>query len=202
MAQDLAPHLQDQVDLIDRRSPSEELSVAGICSAVPKLIMALDAEGALTPSIAEALAQHYADGLRKQFGPTGFDAVRRHVFRFEGVAQSASDRGLSLMQQGPGRDFAQNLYATQIEYSSLILQSFAFCMRVDTSALTALEEWLAAKALQQGNLEHETESIERIRAKMEEKPVWSHRFRLTAWPYLIIVALSLKFGKGVAAVRP
>lgn len=99
------------------------------------------------------------------------------------------------------RSFIEPLYEATIRYGMFVLTSFEPCLRAPESIRSgAYAEWISNMRQAQTDMEQKEAELRQMRVNASELNQ-AAVFRASYWPFMIILALSLKFSKGVAALR-
>ena len=88
----------------------------------------------------------------------------------------------------------------EVDFSKAILLGLYPCIVTPRKELDTLAKWIESKR----TLEQDVKEIEADRQRLKETAVpdpWLLWIQLNLWPLVLISALSLKFAKGVAALR-
>ncbi len=102
--------------------------------------------------------------------------------------------------KGEAVDFVLESNREEARYGEVILQSLLPCMVAPKKDLELLVQWTQVRESEQLELKRIEQSRQAIKEAPHTNP-FATKLHLLLWPYVLVAALSLKFGKGVAAVR-
>lgn len=150
------------------------------------------------------LKSSFAELGKKNLSPRDFDVTRKSE---EALRAELRAVGASVLPHVPddGRDAVREAWEANASFAGNLHSALSMCLRIPHKAieqLDALKRWDAeqAKRLAAGK-----ELEQRIQKAQGEAP---SRMRIVLafilswlWPFVLVIALSLKFAKGVASLR-
>ncbi|MGE8097100.1 hypothetical protein [Pseudomonas fluorescens] len=95
--------------------------------------------------------------------------------------------------------FVKEMESVQVNNATLILTGLTPCLATPNSELKQLNEWTDKKLTTQQRIQNFNQTIEKAKTSVDPR---FYSFQLNLWPFVLVLALALKFGKGVAAVKP
>ena len=168
--------------------------------AAQYLLQQIHDEGGLSKTIASELIEHYADGLQKGWSDIvlNLDAANTHVLKFD----ERVDQKVKAMQTSwtfEEKEGFVPLLENEKETAELLLHGLKPYLCVAVGKTDAFLEW---QAQQNSTKESKAELQERILDPQiaAEGNVNLKKTQLLIWPYVLVIALSLKFAKGVAGL--
>jgi hypothetical protein len=181
--------------------PRKSNEMLATCSAAAAMLTELRANNGLSVFVMDELIAAYKQALSKGYLPLSYPAVTKDAASLQ---QRLSHRVAEMRPLVPGDDETTRLvfeiFAQESEYAKTLLTGLYPCIVAPTKDLALLEDWRKSKQTQSEQLAE----IENERIRLKDGPP-RNRFvawlNLNLWPFVLVVALSLKFGKGVAAVK-
>ncbi|GKW53760.1 hypothetical protein NCCP2140_28130 [Pseudoalteromonas sp. NCCP-2140] len=174
-----------------------------ICSKSPDLIDEIVESNILSSTLNRTLPEYYALGLKKDYHQFGFEAVNELLMEFESFSKREfndvvinsryfDENSIKRLT----RDFDDGLY-----FSKSILRSISICFRTPKSIRNGqYSRWIKKVENKKTKLDGLHQEITAPRDNVTNEPI--DIFSFFYWPYIIIAALSLKFGKAVNGIRP
>lgn len=199
-ARELGPIVSKYLNAFSK--PQNDEAIVRVCQASELLLNEVKEEWALSPFIAEELIDHYRKGLRKGFYELQYDAVSSYVDSFEAAAKPEAEKIARVVANSEAEEKSLLArYSTDIRFGLTILRSFSICLRAPEPLRNGkFLEW--SNAYTEANADSsKTESEIQELSKKEMKRSDLVLFSFFWWPYIIISALALKFGRGVSGVR-
>ena len=158
-------------------------------------------EGALSRTITFEMVEHYADGLQEGWSDIveNLDAANTHVLKFD----ERVDQKVKAMQTSwtfKEKEGFVPLLEYEKETAELLLHGLKPYLCVAVGKTDAFLDW---QAQQNSTEESKAELQERILDPQiaAKGNVNLKKTQLLIWPYVLVMALSLKFAKGVAGLR-
>lgn len=200
VVEDLAPIIAPGEQILLSYDGPEDLG--DVCNAASSIITAMSQSGALSGFLMKPMADHYFAGLDKGFHPLEFDQVRSYVADLRpALEDKASNMIEALNMSEEDRSFMEPLYEANIHYGMIVLMAFDACLRAPESIRSgAYALWVSEMRDAQTEIEQKEAELRQIRINANDLNQ-AAIFRVSYWPFLIILALALKFSKGVAALR-
>ena len=169
--------------------------------AAKNLLRQIHDEGVLSQTIATELVNHYADGLKKGWSDlvVNMDAANTHVLEFD---QRVDDKVETMQANWTFEEQAAilPLLEHEKETAELLLHGLKPYMCVTVDKEDAFLNW-------QSELNQTEESKEELQARILSPQTSAQgssslkKTKLLIWPYVLVIALSLKFAKGVAGLK-
>ena len=169
--------------------------------AAQDLLRQIHDEGALSRTIATEMANHYADGLKQGWSDVVSDlaAANTHVLNFD----ERVDNKIKAMQADwtfEEKEGLVPLLENEKETAELLLHGLKPYLCVPVDNVNHFLDW-----------QTQLSSIKESKAKLQERILDPQiaaagntnlkKTQLLIWPYVLVLALSLKFAKGVAGAR-
>ncbi|MEI8573591.1 hypothetical protein U737_19160 [Methylomonas sp. LW13] len=176
--------------------PNFEDRLLASCAAADKLIESLTKGDRMSSLVAGPMASLYLSAVSSR------TSLVSDALSFKENMQVEIDK---LHQQAfkpthPGSALLHEIQYEEASLAQLILFGISKCTTAPRQQLEHLGKWKVSTRTKQ----QELVEIENQRLALREQTVSASTFswiQLNLWPYVLIAALSLKFGKGVAAVR-
>lgn len=201
VAQDLSPLVSEARQVLDSYTGPEDLHK--VCTAATSVLQKIENEPGLSSFLMEPIVEHYHNGLK--FGFTGHEYGRVMDYLNElrpKLESSASEMLDDAAFEGNDRETMTARYKAHIDYGMSILIAFEACLRAPESVRSgAYARWNSALSQAQSDVSETRTALEELRLEAEQINE-AGRFRLLYWPYIVVLALALKFAKGVAAISP
>lgn len=186
----------------DAKFPNYEERLLTTCEAGSKLIDELQAPGRLPGIVMGKFIEQWNAALEKNLDPMDYAAADRYADEFvvQATKQSAQIRSaIGTINSDIGETMAK-INAAEIEYASIMFSGLSQCLAAPKAALKSRKAWAdEAKAIEDEVLASQEKS-----AKLEKiltKNARSQWVQLYLWPFVLLIALALKFGKGLASLR-
>jgi len=194
-------HIREFLDVVraESGSPKEE-GLLVICSAGAKLLNDIRAKRALSNIVADDLADEYRALVGQGYGALEYDAVSTEVdaFRARTVAKTEHLR-LAFDDNSDLTRSVFDTYKADAKLAGSILLGLYPCIVAPTKDLSALDKWKTYQKDKSSQLDQVR--LERAKAKESSPDPVVAYIQLNLWPFILVVASSLKFGKGLANYR-
>ncbi|MCV0427189.1 MAG: hypothetical protein K5905_17140 [Roseibium sp.] len=173
-----------------------------VCEEAPKILTEISENGAFATFLTSAVSEHYFRGLKKGFHPLEFNPTYEYINELRpSLKQSAAQMLSDLRLNEEEQDWMRRRYEATINDGMALLFGFEACLRTPESLRNGQYAAWNQSVQQQSSRVDETE-LELIQLQEQSRRLNdAGRFRILSWPYIIVFALALKFGKGVAAVK-
>lgn len=173
-----------------------------VCEAANEIFSKLQESDALSTFLMRPLAEHYFSGLKKGFQPAEFEIVYNYINELRPKLETAQNEMMaSLSLSEEDKALMVPRYKAQITYGILIMYTFEGCLR-------APEEIRSNHyAVWNTSLTEKKNAAQQLDQELRELHIASNKtstaaiVRVSYWPYIIILALSLKFAKSIAQLR-
>ena len=197
----LAPIVATAQKVLATYSGPEDLF--GVCTAANNLFnqMSSDSVG-LSSFITRPLSEHYFEGLKRGFGEYEFESVNAYIDEIKPDLDRRTEEIIELIPLNENdQRIMRPIYMTEIDYGILIMKTFEVCMRAPKSIREGqYAEWNLRRSEKLNEVEALDKELRQQRLVASELNAVG-KFRFTFWPFFLIAALALKFGKGVAHLR-
>lgn len=183
-------------------SSDEDIKLASVCRAAEDMFAEIRQSSRVSSFVSESLVEAYQQGIERGFGEYEFDATRSLIDSFKSAAEDYSTTVVSYIEDNDElKAFVSNRHEAEIEFAGILLESFDVCWRAPEALRTGeFEKWRRDFLSIQTELNNNKEEIESLRdLQIRRSP--STLFSYLVWPYVIVFALALKFGKGVSQLR-
>jgi hypothetical protein len=192
------------------KAPAEDTrtaeSIREFCERGYRLIDALQADVLIGNFVYAALKASFAELARRNLSPMDLGATDQAQQVFD-AAEAKEAESILGVASGDSRKELTDYYENERKFATNVFWSFSMCLRIpgaDTQNLDRFQRWAtegdrAAADLHtiQGNLEKLQNSPAQL--SNAEKLI---KFILdNLWPFILILALSLKFARGIANLR-
>ncbi|PPE64125.1 hypothetical protein F152LOC_00910 [Pectobacterium brasiliense] len=185
---EIAPHSNE---VIDKR-------IISTCNAAQNLLLEIEKEGELLSSTTNYLIKGFRDISQRKLGIGAFGAIpkaQQDLEQASFIELRMLDAVYSSSSEG---QFLKNIREVQTRTASTMLQGLLPCMAADIDQLKAVNEWQEKRESIHQTIDDQNKMIQAVRAQVD---IVFYKFQLYNWPYIIIVALSLKFMKAVAGMQ-
>ena len=201
-AESVEPYLKPFLVKTERLVLDDSLdSISKQSEAALNFLQQIHDERALSRTIAIELVDHFTDGLKEGWSDivAQSDSANTHVLNFD----ERVDTKLKAMQADwtfKEKEGIIPLLESEKETARLLLHGLKPYMCVPVDNANSFFNW-------QSRLKSTGESKEELLAKVlgprssPEGNVNLKKTQLLIWPYVLVIALSLKFAKGVAALK-
>jgi hypothetical protein len=200
VAEDIAPIVQNAERTLATYTGLEDLHA--VCTSATKVFQDLEDDEGLSTFLMRSLAEHYRDGLQQGFLDNEYERVIAYLNGLRPTLEdSAADIAPELELDEDQIAYLTARYSAQINYGIWIAKAFEACLRApETIRSGAYAAWNTEYT---GAADQVAATREAIRDLNVAATQVNHagRFRLLYWPYFLMLALALKFGKGVSTLR-
>jgi len=200
VVEDLAPIIKDAESILLSYDGPERLG--DVCEVASSTFEAMSGSAALSGFLMDPISDHYFEGLNKGFRSFEFDPVQNYIdsLRPE-LERKKADMIAALNMNEDDRSRMEPRYDAQIDYGMSVLKAFEACLRAPASIRSGeYASWVSNMDEARSEAEQKEAELQQLRISAGDLNQ-AAIFRASYWPFLIILALSLKFSKGVAALR-
>ena len=194
----LTTFLVETEPLISDDSPE---SLSQQSEAAQRLLRQIYDEGALSKTTASEIVDHYAEGLEAGWSDvvTNLVSANTHVLKFEERVDLKAEK-IQADWTFEEKEGMVPLLENEKETAKLLLHGLKPYLCVPAGETNAFTNWQSKLG---STKEDKTELQERVLAlpTASEQNSSLKKTQLLIWPYVLVIALSLKFAKGVAAWR-
>lgn len=172
------------------------------CTAAEVLLNDLATDNKLSPEVARELIGQYTAAIASSVRAVDPDAMSKVAREFEGRASRTVQfyRNALVRDSSAGSRLALAILLEEVSVGKRILQGLYPCTTAPINDLKILASWTASRDSEADLIKHFEQDRESLqKAKLEGRLARS--LQLNMWPFVLLIALSLKFAKGVAAVR-
>ncbi|PPK35159.1 hypothetical protein CD175_30145 [Pseudomonas laurylsulfatiphila] len=176
-----------------------EKRLLNTCNAAESMLLELEASGELLPSTSRELIGNYKAIAQKNMGLGAAYEVDRanEVIKIESQSElRALDKGGYLNAEAG--DFFREVMSVQINNATIILKGLTPCLETRNSELQKLNEWTDKKLTTEQRIQEFNQIIEKAKTVVD---LGLYSFQLKLWPFFLVLALALKFGKAVFGVN-
>jgi hypothetical protein len=200
VARDLEPHLKPAQRVLATYSGTDDLF--GVCVAANELFQGIRDGAGLSSFLTRPIDDHYREGLQKNFNSFDFEAVFAYIEELRPELTKRAGEMIELLSVSEDEKvFMHLIYEAHIDYGIFIMKAMEPCLRAPKDIRNGqYADWnanLRSKVSEEEALEEELRQTRQFDAELNSV----EKFRFTFWPFFLVVALVLKFGKGVAHLR-
>jgi hypothetical protein len=190
------------VDAAKATYPSPELRLSAVCSAADTMLQDVAKTGAISSIVWGELVLQYKTAAEKKLDPLDHSAIEREIQAFEqrAVAQVNEIHRLAFKVEDDGSRRLYEIRRAEVEFSTWILWGLASCITSPRSELDTLAKWTESKRTTESEVQDAMGQRDRLRDAPTRDPSLL-RVQLTQWPFVLLTALALKFGKGIATIK-
>lgn len=176
-----------------------EKRLLSTCNAAESMLLELEASGELLPSTSRELIGNYKAIAQKNMGL----GAAYEVDRVNEVIKNESRSELKGLDQGgylssEAGAFVREVMSVQINNATLILKGLTPCLATRNSELKQLNEWTDKKLTTEQRIQEINQTIEKAKTIVD---LGLYSFQLKSWPFFLVLALALKFGKAIFGVN-
>lgn len=176
-----------------------EKRLLSTCNAAESMLLKLEKSGVLLSATSRELIGSYKALAQKNLGL----GAAYEIERANEVIKSESQAELKILDQGgylqsEAGAFVKEVISAQVNNATLILKGLAPCLATPNSELKQLNEWTDKKLTTEQRIQDFNQTIEKAKAYVD---LGFYSFQLNLWPFVLVLALALKFGKGVSGVK-
>lgn len=181
---------------------NDERDLPDVCEVAGVVFREIGGSAALSSFLTKPVARHYFKGLEEGFMPFEFKAVQSYIDGLKPrLEKEAKDMVRALNWNDEERALMEPRYEAHIEYGIRILESFEVCLRAPENVRSGqYAEWVSRQAATRSQYEQIEQELQQLHIAANQLGT-AAILRASYWPFLIILALSLKFSKGIASLR-
>jgi hypothetical protein len=179
---------------------SNELRLATSCAAAENLVNNIRVKQLLSYAIINEVITQYREAKSKHYNSFEFEAMEAHIAELN---KRASAEVAIIIRNGFEKESAEtkqftiDMYNEEIRVGSIIIYSLFPCIVANQKEIDVLNSWSGARKDAQAELARVEQGRSRSLNSLNFLVRWGV---LNLWPIVLIAALSLKFGKGVASL--
>ena len=178
-------------------------TVKDFCDRGYKLIDALQAGVLIGNPVYGALKTSFAELAKRNLSPADWEATEQARKAFDATQAQEADSILRAANANELKEY----YEIERQFATSLFSSLAMCVRIpgaDRQNLDRFERWASEGAKAKADLNTLKANIETLKNSPPELPALEGfvKFILdNLWSFILVVALSLKFAKGINQVR-
>lgn len=202
VAKKLAPSIADFLKTA-RSSPEQtlELRLSIACPAADKMILEMLERNRMSSLIGNELVSQYKEAVGKGLSTLSIDPLKDEIEAFQKHANSRLDLvRTALHDESEAAKYVMDMHLHEIEFGTLLMQGLFPCITSARKDVEVLANWTRSRQTEENQLAMFEADRKKISGAGSAFPQLA-RLHLFIWPYLLILALSLKFAKGIAAVK-
>lgn len=203
VSRDLFAKVDAYLKIAGARYESHQMRLARTCAAGDRLLSEIANDGVLSAPIARGMVSSYLHINAGNFRDLYYGDFSSRVAKFR---SEASKRSLDVLRiafpsdvEGKTAVFMRQMDEAEIEFAGMILEGLYPCAISEKSKLQSLVDWRQLEQSREDEVRRAETELERLGNAMPDPLI--QQVQLNLWPLLIILALSLKFAKGVAGLR-
>ncbi len=182
---------------------SYEARLARTCVAGDDLLSAIANERVFSASVSERMARSYLDINSKRLSFFEYGRFLHEVEVFSNTAlkdvRYAHRMAFAPEKEDEASRLVLGIGEAEVEFATMILQGLYPCVISEKSNLEALVNWEKVARARGDDKRRAERNRDQLKEALPDPLV--HAIQLNLWPFVIIFALSLKFAKGMAAMR-
>lgn len=171
-----------------------------ICSNARNLFSDIQKETDYSELILKEAMNHYIEGLKKGFQWADIESIYKYIKSFRVRAERRYSSIIPHIEE-KYRKFVKEKYDAEIDIATTIMHSFSICMEMPEAITNGeMKIWKEKVSLiKDRKLDIENKVLTIMTRNIKNTP--ASYFNYLYWPYIIILALALKFAKGVAGLN-
>lgn len=190
--------------------PSERLllgyegpeDVGEICRAAGGTFSELSNDPSLSAFLMKPLAEHFFHGLERGFHDTEFERVSAYIDEVNLKLEDEIRKMIGYLSLNAEEEaLMKPIYEKEAYYGWIVMKAFEVCLRSPEEIRSGeYAAWLEEREAVQGEIDLRDEELRDLR--LSERSIGPvAKLRLSFWPFVIVLALALKFAKGVAHLK-
>ena len=180
---------------------SLELRLSSACPAADKMILDLRESDRMSSLIGDELISQYKEAVGKGLSTLSLDPLKDEIEAFQRRAGARLNLvRTALNDQSEAATFVVNVHLHEIEFGTVLMQGLVPCITSARKDVEVLARWTRTRQTEEDQLA----TLEADRKKIGSASLTFPKLALLhlfIWPYVLVLALSLKFAKGVAAMK-
>jgi len=199
-ARRMSPSIKPVIDIANSGAELPfERRLLQTCNAAESMLLAIEKSDALLPVTSRELIASYKTLSQQNLN---FTAAHEVSTASEKIKAKSLELLKAIQKADPvntdAGKFIDQMYVAQIDFAAQILTSLTPCLATPVSELKQLNDWTDNQASIEQNIENYKISIEKSSNSMDYN---AYLFQLKLWPFVLISALALKFGKAVSSIK-
>jgi hypothetical protein len=195
----LAPAVNKFLDVAQNYDGAlSAMHLSKTCSAANSMLLEIDKSSGVFSPASRLLIEKYKILTQRGLGW----AAQYEIVRASEALKSEALRELETVERDTfdgsrSQADVMAVYRSEINYIALILNSLLPCVATQQGKLKEFEVWNNKIVSNETSV---AEKEAKIKIAKERQDPFFQQLQISLWPFILILALSLKFGKGVAAV--
>lgn len=177
--------------------------VSAYCTAGDTMLKEITSEDEMSSLVSSELMSQYRRMLEKQYSAYDIEAIKTEANNFRGrtlAKVAALEPYLAMEENQDNVKFAFQENREEIDAGASIILALGPCVSAPHKELNAFLDWSAATVRANEQVQQIKDAAKAVKDE-DSRFSWPRWFNLTLWPYLLILASSLKFSKAIAQVR-
>jgi len=182
--------------------PTYEERLSATCRAGDAMLEGVHQTEAISGLVADKLIEHFRKATSKKLWPLDYNALDAELaeFRDRTTAYAQEIHRLAFKKDDESGARLLAIRMAEIEYAEMLFRGLYQCIVAPRDDLDRLNKWTATAKTKEQEISNLEAQRERLKASTTQHtvPLW---LQLHLWPFVLLLALSLKFAKGAAALR-
>jgi hypothetical protein len=199
---EFSPHVDTFLAVARGKFASYEDRLLATCNAGDELLQNIADSGGISALMADKLIDRYTKAVSLRLHPLEYDKIAEQIkkFRQEATQYIQKIHRLAFQTEDESSRRLLSIQLAQIEYGEMIFRGLEQCVTAPRKELDTLSNWKSNSSSQAEKIARLAKSREALRKNNMNHPdiLW---MQLNLWPFVLGLALSLKFAKGSAALR-
>jgi len=202
VAEKLQPSIDVFLDAARDDYLSPELKLSAACTAAEHLLDDIRSNERMSSLTGEELIAQYKAAVGQNYNLLAYESVNAEAESFEHRALAKVEwlRNAVAADDSASMKLVLDMRTSEVAFGKTILHGLFPCIVAPRKDLELLAKWTLSRHTEEQALNQ----LERDRQQVKQSSATDPATRwlyLNLWPFVLIGALSLKFAKGVAAVR-
>lgn len=198
--EDLPEATEGFLDIVDREYSTFEEKLLAVCDAGDEYLKTLR-ESSDFP-IANRLSKAFKDAKNSDFHYLEFDSIDAYIDQFghDATEYAKEINDLAFEEKTDRTELLLKIDYAEIEYAKSIFRGLSDCLTAPTAQLEALSSWKHAAQSKRDDIER----LENKKKDLKQRIILGSDIlwmQLYLWPYVLVLALGLKFAKGVSSLK-
>lgn len=203
VAKKLSPAYVNFLKELRDSSSSDVQRVSAYCAAGDSMLKEINSKEEMSPLVSSELMAQYKGMLEKHYSAYNVEAISKEAEDFKGRALSKIAGVESYFAKDANQESVQFVfeeYRKEVDAGVSIILALGPCVTAPHKELDAFLNWSAATVKAEEQVEKVKEEAKSVKGD-DSKFSWPRWFNLNLWPYLLVLASSLKFSKAIAQWR-
>lgn len=198
----LKPLIQEYLRVAHSKYASYEERLAASCIQADKMLDEIRSKNAMSSLVSEKLLAQYSEASSLGIDPLNFNAVVAQAknFRDRTAAYATQINKIAFPREDASSQSVLDARLAEIDFGEIIITGLAACISAPQNELKKFTKWNTdtdAQAAEVNKLEQQKADL----AKDSNRHRLVQWIQLNLWPYILLLALGLKFAKSVANLR-